>query len=266
MDPFALRGNALWCEGVPLQRIAAEVGTPVYVYSTAAIVRQARGMREAVAGSGSGDPLVAFAVKANPNIAVLRVVAAAGLGADVVSIGEYRRALAAGIAPQHIVFSGVGKTAAEVSEALAGGVLQFNAESVEELRMLSGVARRKRAGRAGGAAHQSRRRRRYSCQDHHRHPKQQVRDRRRRHARGMARGAGLSAHRAGRAGSPYRQPDFQPDPAARRVRAPRRIDGRAARRWRRCPHRRSRRRSRRDLRPRATTPPAARNSAIWCGR
>jgi diaminopimelate decarboxylase len=140
MDPFALRGNTLWCEGVPLQRIAVEVGTPVYVYSTAAIVRQARGMREAVAGSGSGDPLVAFAVKANPNIAVLRVVAAAGLGADVVSIGEYRRALAAGIAPQHIVFSGVGKTAAEVSEALAGGVLQFNAESVEELRMLSGVA------------------------------------------------------------------------------------------------------------------------------
>ena len=140
MDPFALRGNALWCEGVPLQRIAAEVGTPVYVYSTAAIAGQARGMREAVAGSGSGDPLVAFAVKANPNIAVLRVVAAAGLGADVVSIGEYRRALAAGIAPQHIVFSGVGKTAAEVSEALAGGVLQFNAESIEELRMLSGVA------------------------------------------------------------------------------------------------------------------------------
>jgi diaminopimelate decarboxylase len=140
MDCFALRESALWCEGVPLQRIAAEVGTPVYVYSTAAIAGQARGMREAVAGSGSGDPLVAFAVKANPNSAVLRVVAAAGLGADVVSIGEYRRALAAGIAPQHIVFSGVGKTAAEVSEALAGGVLQFNAESIEELRMLSGVA------------------------------------------------------------------------------------------------------------------------------
>ncbi|MEO7240119.1 MAG: diaminopimelate decarboxylase [Sphingomicrobium sp.] len=140
MNHFDQRDGELWCEDVPLRRIAEAVGTPTYIYSTATIARHARVMREAVAGSGSGDPLVAYAVKANPNAAVLAVVAAGGLGADVVSIGEYRRALAAGIAPRHIVFSGVGKTADEIGEALGGGVLQFNAESIEELHMLSQVA------------------------------------------------------------------------------------------------------------------------------
>jgi diaminopimelate decarboxylase len=138
MDHFHLRRDILHCEDVPLPEIAEAVGTPVYVYSTATMERHARVFRAAVAGGG--DPLVAFAVKANPNAAVLATLAAAGLGGDVVSIGEYRRAVAAGIAPGDIVFSGVGKTAAEMADALTGGLLQFNLESVEEAEMLSQVA------------------------------------------------------------------------------------------------------------------------------
>ena len=139
MDHFQLRGGTLHCEDVPLPEIAAAVGTPVYIYSTATMERHARVFREAVAGCG-GDPLVAFAVKANPNAAVLATLAAEGLGGDVVSIGEYRRAVAAGIAPDRIVFAGVGKTAPEMAEALKGGLCQFNLESIEEAEMLSAVA------------------------------------------------------------------------------------------------------------------------------
>lgn len=140
MDHFSLRSGVLHAEDVPLPAIAEAVGTPAYVYSTATMVRHAEVMTEAVAGCGTGEPLVAFAVKANPNAAVLRVLERAGLGADVVSIGEYRRARAAGISPERIVFSGVGKTAGEMAEALHGGLLQFNVESVEEARMLAEVA------------------------------------------------------------------------------------------------------------------------------
>jgi diaminopimelate decarboxylase len=139
MDHFQLRDGVLHCEDVPLPAIAAAVGTPVYVYSTATMVRHARVFRAAVAASGP-DPLIAFAVKANPNKAVLATLAAEGLGGDVVSIGEYRRAVAAGIPPHDIVFAGVGKTAPEMAEALAGGLCQFNLESVEEAEMLSAVA------------------------------------------------------------------------------------------------------------------------------
>ena len=121
-----------------MSEIADEVGTPVYVYSTATLVRHARIMREALAELD--DPLIAYAVKANPNPAVLATLARAGMGGDIVSIGEYRRARAAGMPPERILFSGVGKTADEMAEALAGGLLQFNLESVEEARMLSQVA------------------------------------------------------------------------------------------------------------------------------
>ena len=138
MDHFDHRGGRLHCEDVPLETIAEAVGTPVYVYSTATLVRHARVMKEALAGLD--DPLIAFAVKANPNPAVLATLAREGLGADIVSIGEYRRARAARIAPSKILFSGVGKDAAEMAEALAGDVLQFNLESVEEAQMLSAVA------------------------------------------------------------------------------------------------------------------------------
>jgi diaminopimelate decarboxylase len=139
VDHFQLRDGVLHCEDVPLPEIAAAVGTPLYVYSTATMQRHARVFRAAVAGCG-GDPLVAFAIKANPNRAVIATLAAEGLGGDVVSIGEYRRAVAAGIPPGRIVFAGVGKTAPEMAEALKGGLCQFNVESIEEAEMLSAVA------------------------------------------------------------------------------------------------------------------------------
>jgi diaminopimelate decarboxylase len=138
MTGFRLLGGVVHCEDVPLPLIAREVGTPVYVYSTATMLRQTRLLKSALAPLG--DPLIAFAVKANPNPAVLATLAAEGLGADVVSGGEYRRARAAGIEPGKIVFSGVGKTEAEMALALEGGLCQFNLESVPEAEMLSQVA------------------------------------------------------------------------------------------------------------------------------
>ena len=138
MDHFTLRDGSLNCEELPLELIADEVGTPVYVYSAATLRRHARVLREAL--GGLDDPLIAYAVKANPNPAVLAVLAREGLGADIVSIGEYRAARTAGIRPETILFSGVGKTADEMAEALSGGLLQFNLESVEEAHTLSIVA------------------------------------------------------------------------------------------------------------------------------
>jgi diaminopimelate decarboxylase len=138
MDHFPLRGGVVHCEDVPLPLIAREVGTPVYVYSTAAMRGQAGSLKAALAGLG--DPLIAYAVKANPNPAVVATFAAEGLGADVVSAGEYACARAAGIVAERIVFSGVGKTAEEMAIALDGGLCQFNLESLPEAEMLSQVA------------------------------------------------------------------------------------------------------------------------------
>ncbi|HEU0310034.1 MAG TPA: diaminopimelate decarboxylase [Sphingomicrobium sp.] len=139
MDHFNQIRGSLHCEEVPLELIADEVGTPVYVYSAATLRRHARVLQEAL--HGLDLPLIAYAVKANPNPAVLSVLAREGLGADIVSIGEYRAARAAGVKPETILFSGVGKTGEEMAEALAGGLLQFNLESIEEARTLSIVAR-----------------------------------------------------------------------------------------------------------------------------
>ncbi|HEX8620371.1 MAG TPA: diaminopimelate decarboxylase [Allosphingosinicella sp.] len=138
MDPYPLRDGILHCEDVPLPLIAREVGTPAYVYSTAAMRAQAGALKAALAPLG--DALIAYAVKANPNPAVVSTFAREGLGADVVSAGEYAVARAAGIAPDRIVFSGVGKTAAEMELALGGGLRQFNLESLPEAEMLSQVA------------------------------------------------------------------------------------------------------------------------------
>lgn len=138
MDLFELKSGIVHCEDVPLPVIARAVGTPAYVYSAAAMRSQARALDAALAPLG--DRLVAYAVKANPNLAVLATLAAEGLGADVVSIGEYARARAAGIAPDRIVFSGVGKIPAEMRAALEGGLCQFNLESLPEAEMLSEVA------------------------------------------------------------------------------------------------------------------------------
>jgi diaminopimelate decarboxylase len=142
MDHFELRDGSLHAEDVALAAIAEGAGTPTYVYSTATIERHARVFRDALAGldSGSGEPLIAFAVKANPNKAVLATLAKAGLGADVVSGGELARARAAGISANKIVFSGVGKTADEMAQALREGIFQFNLESEPEAETLSQVA------------------------------------------------------------------------------------------------------------------------------
>ena len=138
MDDFLLKDGELHCEDVALAEIATAVGTPVYVYSTATMCRNVETLRNAL--EGVDNPLIAFAVKANSNAAVVATLASAGLGADIVSGGEYRRALAAGVKPASVVFSGVGKTEAEMALALNNGIFQFNLESFEEAEMLSAVA------------------------------------------------------------------------------------------------------------------------------
>lgn len=138
MDYFNLRNGVLHAEDVPLTAIAEAVGTPVYVYSRATLTRHARVFREALSVLPRAD--IAFAVKANPNLAVLKLLAREGYGADVVSVGEMERALAAGMAPQGIVFSGVGKSESELVAALEAGIGQFNLESEEEGVELAALA------------------------------------------------------------------------------------------------------------------------------
>ncbi|HEY2358467.1 MAG TPA: diaminopimelate decarboxylase [Phenylobacterium sp.] len=142
MNHFELKGGELHCEDVPLAKIAEAVGTPVYVYSSATLERHFTVLRDALVGAGLKDPLIAFAVKANSNIAVLRTLANAGAGADVVSEGEIRRALAAGVPGDRIVFSGVGKSEAEIAFALETGVSEINLESEPELHLVNKVAQR----------------------------------------------------------------------------------------------------------------------------
>ena len=137
MDHFLYRDGILHAEDVPLPDIAAEVGTPFYVYSTATLTRHFQLFDEALHGL---DHLVCYAMKANSNQAVLRLMASLGAGVDVVSGGEYARAKAAGFPGERIVFSGVGKTGEEIRAALGGGVRQFNVESEPELLRLSAVA------------------------------------------------------------------------------------------------------------------------------
>jgi diaminopimelate decarboxylase len=140
MNHFELQDGELSCEGVPLSRIAEAVGTPVYVYSSATLERHYTVLRDALTGAGLKDPLIAFAVKANSNLAVLRTLANLGAGADVVSEGEVRRALAAGVPPERIVFSGVGKTEGEIAFAVETGVAEINVESEPELHLVNRVA------------------------------------------------------------------------------------------------------------------------------
>jgi len=138
MDHFALVDGVMHCEGVSLERIAAEVGSPVYVYSAATFTRHAEVFRDGLAGVKRKH--IAYAIKANPNLAVLRLLANAGYGADVVSGGELARAITAGIPASDIVFSGVGKTVAELTKALDVGLGQFNLELEEEGVVLAGIA------------------------------------------------------------------------------------------------------------------------------
>ncbi|MEX1234013.1 MAG: diaminopimelate decarboxylase [Roseovarius sp.] len=137
MDHFLYKGGALHAEDVPVAEIAAAVGTPFYVYSTATLERHFRLFDEALAGM---DHLVCYAMKAASNVAILKTLARLGAGMDVVSGGEYLRARAAGVPGERIVFSGVGKTRAEMRLALEGGIRQFNVESEPEMEALSAVA------------------------------------------------------------------------------------------------------------------------------
>ncbi|MGZ3215548.1 diaminopimelate decarboxylase [Paracoccus sp. T5] len=137
MDHFLYKNGALHAEDVPLSCIAAQVGTPVYVYSAATLTRHFGLFRQALDWC---DHLVCFAVKSNSNLAVLKLMGDLGAGMDVVSAGEYRRARAAGVPGERIVFSGVGKTRAEMRLAIEGGIRQFNIESEPEMRALSQLA------------------------------------------------------------------------------------------------------------------------------
>src|SRR5262245_31763374 len=137
MNHFQYRGGTLCCEEVPLTAIAEAVGTPAYVYSTATLERHYHVFRDAFAPR---DVLVAFAVKANANIAVLATLARNGAGADTVSRGEIERALKAGVPADKIIFSGVGKTEDELAFAVKAGVHQINVESAAELETLSRIA------------------------------------------------------------------------------------------------------------------------------
>ncbi len=137
MDHFTYQNGTLFAEDVSLPDIAASVGTPFYVYSAATLRRHFRLFQEALSGL---DHMICYSVKSNSNLAVLKLLGDMGAGMDVVSGGEYRRARAAGIPGERIVFSGVGKTREEMHAALTGGIRQFNVESEVELRQLSEVA------------------------------------------------------------------------------------------------------------------------------
>jgi diaminopimelate decarboxylase len=136
MDPAA----GLMLEGVPLAAIARDLGTPTWVYGAGTIRARMAALRAALSGAGLSHAHIHYAVKANDHLAILAVMAAVGAGADVVSAGEFRRALQAGIPASRIVFSGVGKTVADLRLAVSEGIAQINVESREELGMLSAVA------------------------------------------------------------------------------------------------------------------------------
>ncbi len=137
MSAFAYRDGQFRVEETSLTELAERIGTPFYCYSEAILTANWRAWRDAFAGD---DALICYALKANGNIAIVRAFAELGGGADIVSAGELEWALAAGVPPDRIVFSGVGKTRTELERALATGILQVNVESLQELEVLSAVA------------------------------------------------------------------------------------------------------------------------------
>src|SRR5438445_713069 len=138
MDHFTYRNFDLCCEQVSLRSLAADVGTPAYVYSKAALLESYQAYDDAFA---EVPHVVCYSIKANANLGVLATLARAGAGADIVSGGELFRALRAGFPPSRIIFSGVGKTRDEMRDALEAEILMFNVESLSELRTLDEVAR-----------------------------------------------------------------------------------------------------------------------------
>jgi diaminopimelate decarboxylase len=137
MHDFRYQGDELFCEEVPIQKIAEQVGTPCYVYSHRTLIRHFHAFDQAFQAI---PHIVAFAMKSNSNLAVLRLLAKEGSGADIVSGGELFRALRAGIAPNKIVFAGVGKSKEEIRYALESDILMFNVESPGELQQINEVA------------------------------------------------------------------------------------------------------------------------------
>jgi len=137
MPDFRYLDGEFYCESVPFRKIAEAVGTPCYVYSHARLIRQFRAFDAAFKDV---PHITAYAIKANSNIAVLRLLALEGAGGDIVSGGELYRALMAGLAPQRIVFAGVGKTDEEIRYALRSDILMFNVESSAELLAIDRVA------------------------------------------------------------------------------------------------------------------------------
>jgi diaminopimelate decarboxylase len=137
VNGFYFSKNTLYCESVPVSAIAEQYGTPAYVYSGAAIIDRYRGIEKAFRAF---SPLICYSVKSNANLSVLRLLAGAGAGADIVSGGELHRCLKAGIPAGRIVFAGVGKTAREIDEALRAGIHLFNVESMAELRRINAMA------------------------------------------------------------------------------------------------------------------------------
>jgi len=139
MHHFHYQDGELYCENVPIKTIADAVGTPFYLYSHATLSHHFRTFDAAFAGF---PHLICFAVKANANLAILRLFAGLGSGADIVSGGELFRALKAGVDPKKIVYSGVGKSFKEIRQALRAGILMFNIESSQELGEISRLAQR----------------------------------------------------------------------------------------------------------------------------
>lgn len=140
MHHFHYRDRELCAEEVPLRELAERHGTPLFVYSHATLVRHVRRYQSAFSDSGH-KALIAFSVKANPNLAIIRALANEGAGADVVSLGELERALAAGVPPERIVFAGVGKRPDELRRGVEAGILQFNVEVEAELDHLEAAGR-----------------------------------------------------------------------------------------------------------------------------
>jgi len=134
MNHFTYRENELYCEDVPVQKIAAEIGTPFYLYSHATLERHLNAFREAFADMQN---LICFSAKANTNMAILKLFANAGCGLDIVSGGELFRGIQAGFTPDRIVYSGVGKRIDEIDYALKAGILMFNLESLDELKLIN---------------------------------------------------------------------------------------------------------------------------------
>lgn len=139
MHYFGYKKGELYCEEVPVKKIVQEVGTPVYIYSAKTITRHFKVFEESFS---EVDHLICYSVKANSNIAIISLLRKLGSGADVVSGGELRRVLKAGIEPKKIVFSGVGKTPEEIEMALLADILMFNVESIEELEVLGEIAKK----------------------------------------------------------------------------------------------------------------------------